>query len=69
MSPSIQYKDFVITPLPDGGEFRCKIVHNSGRSFVVGRRINHEVQTSPFATEAEAIRNAKLIASLATTQK
>jgi hypothetical protein len=69
MSASIQYKEFVITPYPEGGSFHCKIVREGGGPFALGRRIKHEAETIHFATEAEAIHNAKLIVSLATTQK
>ncbi|HSC18274.1 MAG TPA: hypothetical protein VLC74_05105 [Rhizomicrobium sp.] len=69
MSSSIQYKEFVITPWADGPTFRCSIVHQRGRPFVVGRGMKSEFRTTQFATEADAIRNAKLIASLATARK
>jgi len=69
MSATIQYKEFVITPRSEGGAFHCTIAHERGRPFAVGRRTNREVQTKPFSTETEAIHNAKLIASLATTRK
>lgn len=69
MSASILYKDFLITSRSDEGAFRCKVVRKGGRPFALGRRMNHEIETSQFATEAEAIQNAKLIASLAIMQK
>ena len=69
MSTPIQYKEFVITPWTDGATFRCSIVHERGRPFVVGHGMKSEFRTTQFATEADAIRNAKLIACLATARK
>jgi len=66
---SIQFNEFVITPQSEESGFLCVIAHERGRPFVVGRTIRSEVRTGQFATEMEAILNAKMIARLATTQK
>jgi hypothetical protein len=69
MSAPIYWNEFVITSRKEDGGFHCKIVHEHGQPFVVGHTVKTEFRTGQFATELEAILNAKRIARRATTQK
>jgi hypothetical protein len=64
----IDYKEFFLIPAEQDGAQIVRIRRKDARPFVVGRAVNHEFSTMPFADTDEAIENAKLIADSALLQ-
>jgi len=64
----INYQGFVITPIEVGDGFISRIRRRDGKPFVIGHVLNREFPTSRFGTVADAIENAKSVASSATME-